>query len=85
MEEEEEWADGEDAGDEELVAEGGGEQTVFVDAEGEEEEKLVRNSVKVRRYFEKDWRIMGEWFVYRRQVWESRWRRPPWGLQMVGP
>ncbi len=42
MEEEEEWADGEDEGDEELVAEGGGERTVYVDAEGEGKVESVR-------------------------------------------
>ncbi len=43
MEEEEEWADGEDEGDEELVAEGGGERTVYFDAEGEEKVELARS------------------------------------------
>ena len=42
LEEEEEWADGEDGGDEELVAEGGDERTVYVDAEGEGKVELVR-------------------------------------------
>ncbi len=42
MEEEEEWEDGEDGGDEELMAEGGGERTVYVDAEGEGKVGLVR-------------------------------------------
>ncbi len=45
MEEEEEWADGEDGGDEELVAEGGSERTVYVDAEGEGKVELVRCSL----------------------------------------
>ncbi len=45
LEEEEEWADGEDGGDEELVAEGGDERTVYVDAEGEGKVELFRYSI----------------------------------------